>query len=94
MGDRCDQAIGSPFERLSVSSSFIVGPLKRKSRPRTADSICGFPSVVALGYRDWGSVAGCIRSSPIVVPITSPDTTNSTRRFCCRPAAVSLDAIG
>ena len=24
----------------------------------------------------------------------SPDTTSSTRRFCCRPEAVSLDATG
>src|ERR1051325_10063223 len=25
---------------------------------------------------------------PISVPITSPEITSSTRRFCCRPAAV------
>ena len=26
--------------------------------------------------------------------MTSPETTSSTRRFCCRPAAVPLDATG
>ncbi len=31
---------------------------------------------------------------PISVPITSPEITSSTRRFNCRPSAVSLDATG
>src|ERR1022692_4531893 len=31
---------------------------------------------------------------PISVPITSPEVTSSTRRFCCRPSAVSLEATG
>jgi hypothetical protein len=31
---------------------------------------------------------------PISVPITSPEITISTRRFCCRPSAVSLEATG
>src|SRR5689334_24781363 len=31
---------------------------------------------------------------PIAVPMTSPEITSSTRRFCCRPPAVSLDATG
>jgi len=31
---------------------------------------------------------------PIWEPITSPDTTNSTRRFCWRPSAESFEAIG
>jgi len=31
---------------------------------------------------------------PIGVPITSPEITISTRRFCCRPEAVSLEATG
>jgi hypothetical protein len=31
---------------------------------------------------------------PISVPITSPEITSSTRRFCCRPSAVSLEATG
>jgi hypothetical protein len=30
-----------------------------------------------FGYRTWGCVV-----EPILVPITSPDTINSTRRFC------------
>ena len=30
----------------------------------------------------------------ISVPITSPEITISTRRFCCRPLAVSLEATG
>jgi hypothetical protein len=33
-------------------------------------------------------------STPIMVPITSPETTSSTRRFCWRPSAVSFDATG
>src|ERR1700730_6930637 len=33
-------------------------------------------------------------TTPIVVPITSPETTSSTRRFCWRPSAVSFDATG
>src|SRR5581483_6121384 len=28
------------------------------------------------------------------LPMASPDRTNSTRRFCARPSAVSFDAIG
>jgi len=31
---------------------------------------------------------------PIAVPITSPEITSSTRRFCCRPSVVSLEATG
>ena len=27
-------------------------------------------------------------------PMISPETTSSTRRFCCRPVAVSFDATG
>lgn len=30
----------------------------------------------------------------VVFPIASPDSTSSTRRFCCLPSAVSLVAIG
>ena len=30
----------------------------------------------------------------IDVPITSPEITSSTRRFCCRPSAVLLEATG
>ncbi len=40
--------------------------------------VCGLRRVwLRFSYRTWGSVA-----EPILVPITSPDTTNSTRRFC------------
>ena len=31
---------------------------------------------------------------PIAVPITSPEITISTRRFCWRPSVVSLEATG
>ena len=31
---------------------------------------------------------------PIAVPIISPEITSSTRRFFCRPSAVSLEATG
>lgn len=33
-------------------------------------------------------------AEPIRVPIISPEITSSTRRFCCRPDAVSLEATG
>ena len=33
-------------------------------------------------------------TTPIVVPITSPEMTSSTRRFSWRPFAESLDATG
>ena len=47
-------------------------------------------------YRCGAGVAGTgvPRISESFVPITSPETTNSTRRFCCRPAAVSFVATG
>jgi len=31
---------------------------------------------------------------PIAVPMISPEITISTRRFCCRPCAVSFEATG
>ena len=43
---------------------------------------------VGLGYCFGGMPV------PLEFPMTSPETTNSTRRFCCRPAAVSLVATG
>jgi hypothetical protein len=30
----------------------------------------------------------------VAFPIASPESTSSTRRFCCRPSGVSLDAMG
>jgi hypothetical protein len=36
----------------------------------------------------------CTSGAPISVPINSPEITSSTRRFCCRPSAVSLEATG
>src|SRR4051794_38024785 len=35
-----------------------------------------------------------VRGLPIAVPITSPEITSSTRRFCCRPLGVSFEATG
>ena len=32
--------------------------------------------------------------TPISVPMISPEITSSTRRFCCRPSAVSFEATG
>jgi hypothetical protein len=42
-------------------------------------------------YRGWRSIVGCIRSSPIVVPITSPDTMNLDTSILLgmRPSALS-----
>ncbi len=31
---------------------------------------------------------------PAAWPIDEPETTSSTRRFCCRPDAVSFEAMG
>jgi hypothetical protein len=31
---------------------------------------------------------------PILVPMTSPDTTTSTLRFCCRPPALAIRCNG
>jgi hypothetical protein len=52
---------------------------ERKSRlGESRLSVCGLPRVwLPFGYRTWGCVA-----EPILVPITSPDSINSTRRFC------------
>jgi len=44
---------------------------------------------------DWSYRGGRgVRVAPTWIPMTSPDTTNSTRRFCCRPEAVSLEVTG
>ena len=48
---------------------------------------------------EWGErtdyCCGLALTDPLIeVPMTSPETTNSTRRFCCRPADVSLVATG
>src|ERR1035437_7256555 len=50
---------------------------------------------VALRKTRHGRVGGRFwDTTPIVVPITSPETTSSTRRFCWRPSAESLVATG
>src|SRR5271166_4076776 len=42
----------------------------------------------------FSAVAVCGGASSLNFPIASPESTSSTRRFCCRPSAVSFDAMG
>jgi len=39
-------------------------------------------------------ISGRAHQFPICMPMISPDTINSTRRFFCRPSAVPLSASG
>ena len=52
--------------------------------------------LVTPGRIETAAVAYCWGELvlPIFVPITSPEIMISTRRFCCRPAGVSLLATG
>jgi hypothetical protein len=51
---------------------------KKKSRPQVAPAL-----IVRTDYRvDATAAAGCKLMETILVPITSPETINSTRRFC------------
>ena len=52
---------------------------------------CRFCAVTCYGRGVRGRFSD---TTPTVVPITSPETTSSTRRFCWRPSAVSFDATG
>jgi hypothetical protein len=47
---------------------------------------------LSYGCAYWFSFAST--AEPTEFPMTSPETTNSTRRFCCRPAGVSFVATG
>jgi hypothetical protein len=67
----------SPNERPRAGTKGRINVEPAASGPALRADYRGV--VARFGYRGWGSVVGC---SPIVVPITSPDTTNSTRRFC------------
>src|SRR3954452_23074830 len=42
----------------------------------------------------WLEAVCAGRAPSIAFPIASPDSTNSTRRFCARPSAVSFEAMG
>jgi len=55
---------------------------------KTPGGSLGLPPL-QVSYR-WNLLIGV----PAGVPISSPETTNSTLRFCCRPEAVSLVATG
>ncbi len=51
-------------------------------------------SAAKLNYGPGYRCAFASMAEPPEPPIASPETTNSIRRFCCRPAAVSLVATG
>ena len=59
------------------------------------DSTVGIvdPLAPESGAADVGTSSDGVLA-PICVPITSPEIIISTRRFCCRPAAVVLSATG
>ena len=59
--------------------------------PYSLGSIHGFRTIPPRGQPQFYLAA---RGEPISVPMISPETTISTRRFCCRPAAVSFEATG
>src|ERR1039457_1149047 len=63
-----------------------AGPLPVPRQWPATLSLCVFQSKI-LHYL-------IVTTLPISVPITSPEITISTRRFVCRPAAVSLVATG
>ena len=83
-------------------SPTLIAPCPEPSRPyakRTTRAWGAYPP--ASGNREVQRSAflrvwsyGCAATGPIFVPMTSPDTMISTRRFCWRPAAVLLSATG
>ena len=78
--------------RFPLDGDSVSARVLRTRRPARMDSYEHARGVIAATVRQTG-----IRSSigvPISVPMTSPEITSSTRRFCCRPSAVSLDATG
>jgi len=65
---------------------------RAESRPRPA-SVRWWPGPTlkcGLSFRSISTRSG----RRIYWPMTSPETISSTRRFCCRPLAVSLEATG
>jgi hypothetical protein len=66
---------------LDISTTMLrSADLRRNGKTKVQPRLTGF---------DYGWVL-----PPICVPITSPETTISTRRFFCRPADVLLSATG
>jgi len=77
------------LSRVAISRSVFAKKTGPGQNPAPGPAISKYemPSDTLTYCRFWDT-------TPIAVPITSPETTNSTRRFCCRPSAVSLDATG
>jgi len=81
---------GLSFGQILRDSMAPGSPSRRRPQaPVALQTCCHRPcgSSQAQGYLAAMGV-------PITVPITSPETTISTRRFCCRPPAVSFEATG
>ena len=77
-----DQALRQMQHKRRTAGDKSVRPFRTRSNRYCDSGVCGCRGVVVPEVSDD------------FVPITSPETTSSTRRFCCRPAAVSLDATG
>ena len=52
------------------------------------------PRIAVAGNSILGTYKNFDAILPIFVPITSPETTISTRRFLCLPSVVELSATG
>jgi len=85
--------------RYRRSLPLKVFDLVRRERAPRKQKTAGSGYEPALRVRgdycgDVAVATGCSTIVPIVVPITSPETISSTRRFCWRPSEVSFDAMG
>jgi unsaturated chondroitin disaccharide hydrolase len=101
------KASRSRYARLGRSSQERGVSLSQGDRRRRVGNLGGLLLCRSAGFSApatdvdglcYCGVVGVVvvldRMSLSLVPITSPDTTSSTRRFCCRPAAVSLPTAG
>jgi hypothetical protein len=98
------------FQGASAPSFFCIGRQSVKHVPKqgwfsneveinfddrpnvTARNVCPLAPAPAVSLSH--SYLAAIGVPPIRVPITSPEITISTRRFCCLPLAVPLEATG
>ena len=67
-----------------------------ETKPRSSYAfLCSGSNFPAMILRSGGNYGWTVRFIAVVAfPISSPETTSSTRRFCWRPAAVSFVVTG